>query len=158
MNLPRRTFLKGLFATGSAMALGTSVLPQSVMADWQTAIEKKEATEAKDALFDGAKITEITDKNLIAIKTPKMAENGQVVPIEVTANLEKLESITILVEKNTTPLVAQFNFPDPENALGWVKTRIKMGKTSDVVAIVKANGQLYAARQEVTVTIGGCGG
>jgi len=159
MNLPRRTFLKGIFATGGAMALGTSVLPQSVMADLpETAAQAKSLSEAEQALFDGAQITEITDENVIAIKAPEIAENGQVVQIEVTTNLEKLESITILAEKNPVPLVAQFNFPDPENAVGWVKTRIKMVGTSDVIAVVKADGQLYAARREVTVTLGGCGG
>ncbi|MEK8017182.1 MAG: thiosulfate oxidation carrier protein SoxY [Candidatus Parabeggiatoa sp.] len=158
MNLPRRTFLKGIFATGGAMALGTTVLPQNVMADWQTAVEAESVTEAEKALFEGAEITEITDENVIAIKLPEIAENGQVVPIEVTTNLDKLESITILAEKNTVPLVAQFNFPDPEKTVGWVKTRIKIAKTSNVVAVVKAKGQLYAARRELTVTLGGCGG
>ncbi len=158
MNLPRRTFLKGVFATGGAMALGTSVLPQSVMADFEMALEAESVSEAQQALFDGAQITEITDENVIAIKVPDIAENGQVVPIEVTTNLEKLESITIFVEKNIVPLVAQFNFPYPEKAFGWVKTHIKMVDTSHIVAVVKANGQLYAARHEVTVTLGGCGG
>jgi sulfur-oxidizing protein SoxY len=33
-----------------------------------------------------------------------------------------------------------------------------MGKTADVIAVVKANGKLYSAKKQVKVTIGGCGG
>ena len=43
-------------------------------------------------------------------------------------------------------------------ALPDVSTRIKMGKTSDVIAVVKAGGKLHSARKSVKVTIGGCGG
>jgi sulfur-oxidizing protein SoxY len=39
-----------------------------------------------------------------------------------------------------------------------ISTRIKMGQTGNVIAVVKANGKLYSARKEVKVTIGGCGG
>ncbi len=39
-----------------------------------------------------------------------------------------------------------------------MSTRIKMGKTSEVHAVVKAGGKLYSATKEVKVTIGGCGG
>jgi sulfur-oxidizing protein SoxY len=159
MNLPRRTFLKGIFATGGAMALGTTVLPQNVMADLpETAVEAENEDALKEIFEREFGTAEIEKSDQITIKAPEIAENGQVVQIEVTTNLEKLESITILAEKNPVPLVAQFNFHDPENAVGWVKTRIKMMGTSDVIAVVKASGQLYAARREVTVTLGGCGG
>jgi sulfur-oxidizing protein SoxY len=43
-------------------------------------------------------------------------------------------------------------------AAGLVKTRVRMGETSNVVAVVKSGGKLYSANQEVKVTIGGCGG
>lgn len=158
MNIPRRTFLKGIVTTGGAMALGTTVLPPAVMADvadWpQEAFEAKTGEDALTALYG----EEFVDKSAIAIKAPIIAENGQVVPIEVTANLEKIESITIIAEKNPVPLVAQFNFPDPENAIGWVKTRIKMAETSDVIVVVKADDKFYTAHRNVKVTIGGCGG
>ena len=45
-----------------------------------------------------------------------------------------------------------------EGALGYVSTRIKMGKTGDVVAVIKAGGKLYSAKKPVKVTVGGCGG
>ena len=151
MNQPRRSFLKGLLATSGAMALGTTVLPATVMADLPD-----RALESKPA--DLKIPEEITDDDIIKIKTPDIAENGQVVPVEVTTNLEKVESITIIAEKNPIPLVCEFNFPEPEKTVGWVKTRIKMARSSNVIAVVKADGKLYRASREVKVTIGGCGG
>ena len=70
---------------------------------------------------------------------------------------EKAEdSISILVENNPSPLAAKFNLtPD---VVPDVSTRIKMGETSNVIALVKADGKLFMANQEVKVTIGGCGG
>ena len=65
-------------------------------------------------------------------------------------------AIAIIAEKNGTPLAA--NFELAANAKGDVATRIKMGKTSDVIAVVKAGGKMYSARKNVKVTIGGCGG
>ena len=60
------------------------------------------------------------------------------------------------MDKNPNPLCASFNLDpslEPE-----ISVRIRMGKTSNVVAIVKAGGKTYQASQEVKVTIGGCGG
>jgi sulfur-oxidizing protein SoxY len=104
------------------------------------------------ALFESPDVEE-SDK--ITIDTPKIAENGAIVPVEITVNLPNVESITIISEKNPTPLIGQFEFAD--NAEAWVKTRIKMDQTSNIVAVVKADGKLYAARRKVKVTLGGCG-
>jgi len=147
MILARRTFLKGIIATGGTMALGTSLLPSTVMADWpKLAFEASSVEDAMMSLFESADVEE-TDK--ITIETLDIAENGAVVPVEITANLPNVKSITIIAEKNPVPLIGQFHFAD--NAEGWVKTRIKMDKTSNVIAVVKADGKLYAARREVKV-------
>jgi sulfur-oxidizing protein SoxY len=66
------------------------------------------------------------------------------------------ESITLLVEKNPTPLVASFGIP--AGTAGSVSTRVKMGQTSDVYALVKADGKFYMAKKEIKITLGGCGG
>jgi sulfur-oxidizing protein SoxY len=158
MSLPRRSFLKSVLATGGAMALGATVLPTAVMADWpKAAFEAKSIEEALMALFES---DEVTESDQITIEVPEIAENGAVVPIkvEVSANLPNIESVAVIAEKNPVPLVAQFNFPEPENFTGWLKTRIKMGETSEVVVVAKADGKLYVARRNVKVTIGGCGG
>ena len=161
MNTPRRTFLKRVLATGGAIALSAIALPQSVMASWSKKAEKAfdadTVGDASKVLFD-SRVQTVTDGRKVSIKAPDIAENGAVVSIEVMANLDRVESIAIFGEENPKPLVAQFNFPDPDNAVGWVKARIKLAKTSKVFAVVKADGKLYKAEREVKVTIGGCGG
>jgi sulfur-oxidizing protein SoxY len=92
----------------------------------------------------------------IVVKAPDIAENGAVVPVEITSNIAGTDSIAIIGEKNALPLIAVFNLSN--GAQGYVSTRIKMGSTSNVVAVVKAGGKVYKAHKEVKVTIGGCGG
>ena len=90
------------------------------------------------------------------IEAPEIAENGAVVPIEITSNIPGTKSIAVVVDKNPFPLIGQFQFG--EGAVPFVKLNIKMGETSEVRAIAQAGGKSYAAVKEIKVTIGGCGG
>ena len=95
-------------------------------------------------------------KDIVFVSTPDIAENGAVVPVGITSSIPKTESIAILVEKNPNMLAAVFDIPagtDPA-----VSTRIKMGQSSNVYALVKADGKYYVASKEIKVTLGGCGG
>jgi sulfur-oxidizing protein SoxY len=74
----------------------------------------------------------------------------------VTSNLPKTQEIYILVEKNARPLAAAFVLN--EGAESFVSTRVKMGQSTNVVAVVKADGKLYSSVKETKVTLGGCGG
>ncbi len=155
-SMKRRTFLKGSVAVGViGTALGAGLLtPRVVMAAWpKNAFEAKSVDAALDALT-GSHALEGSDK--ISIRAPDIAENGAVVPVSVTTDIPNIESISILAEKNANPLTASFVLG--KGALGLVSTRIKMGKTSSVIAVVKAGGKLYSTGKEVKVTIGGCGG
>ncbi len=152
-SMKRRTLLKGSVATAIAASAGL-LIPKQVLAKWPaSAFEAKEVTAAITALAGSSTMSDSSD---IAIKAPDIAENGAVVPVSVTSNISGTEFISILAIKNATPLTASFNMG--KGAEGFVSTRIKMGKTSDVIAIVKADGKLYTAKKEVKVTIGGCGG
>jgi sulfur-oxidizing protein SoxY len=151
--MQRRKFLQGTLA-GTAVVAGMSLLPQTVLAEWpKSAFEAKSADDALKALLGASDVAESAE---ISIKAPEIAENGAVVPVQVETSLAQVESITLLVEKNPVPLIASFELG--EDAMGFVSTRIKMGQTSPVTAVVKAGGKLYKASQEVKVTIGGCGG
>ena len=92
----------------------------------------------------------------IQIKAPDIAENGAVVPVTVETTLEGVKSIAIIADGNATPLVASFDLG--ESAVPFVSTRIKMGKTADVVAVVQTGDKLLSNAKNVKVTIGGCGG
>ena len=90
------------------------------------------------------------------ITSPDIAENGAVVPFTIASQLPKTESIALLVEKN--PNVARGELRHPGGHRAGVTTRVKMGQTSNVIALVKADGKFYYTTKEVKVTLGGCGG
>ena len=156
MNSQRRLMLKSSLATaalGTAVAAGL-VTPRSIMAaNLPNAFAATSVTDVINDMFAGQ--TRLSS-NQVHIKAPDIAENGAVVPITVSSDLKDIESISLLVTKNATPLVASYTFES--GAEPFISTRIKMGKTSEVEAIVKAGGKLYTASKEVKVTIGGCGG
>jgi sulfur-oxidizing protein SoxY len=92
----------------------------------------------------------------VAIVAPDIAENGAVVPVGVVSKLDKTSAIAILVEKNPNVLAATFAIP--QGTLPEVQTRVKMAQTSNVFALVKADGKFYYAAKEIKITLGGCGG
>jgi len=155
-NMKRRVFLKGSLAAGTVgVAVGAGMLaPQAVMAAWpKAAFEAKTIDAALNSALGASGPAHSDD---IKIKAPDIAENGAVVPVTVKSSIAGAESISIIAEKNGTPLVAIFRMGD--NGIADISTRIKMGKTGDVIAVVKAGGKLYANKKSVKVTIGGCGG
>lgn len=156
MNMKRRVFLKGTVASGMvAVAVGAGLLnPRQVLAAWpKDAFEAKSVGDALKGIV-GTDLAPASDA--IKIEAPDIAENGAVVPVKVSADMGNVESISIIAEKNQTPLIASFTLGDGAEA--FVSTRIKMGQTGNVIAVVKAGGNVYSARKEVKVTIGGCGG
>ena len=156
MNLQRRIMLKGsLAASALGVVAGTGLLtPKMVLAAWpQEAFAAKKLPETLQALMGSDSTEESAD---IKIKAPDIAENGAVVPITVTTGLAGVTSIAVIAKNNPAPLVTNYNLG--EGAEGYVSSRIKMGKSSDVIAVVKADGKLYSAKKGVKVTIGGCGG
>jgi sulfur-oxidizing protein SoxY len=156
MNQNRRVLLKGTFAAGmTGLAVSAGLLtPKAVLAAWpKAAFEAKDANAALEAALGSSATTESKD---VKMKAPDIAENGAVVPVTVTSGIDGAESISIVVKENGTPLAATFNLAPTTG--GEVSTRIKMAKTSDVIAVVKAGGKLYSTSKNVKVTIGGCGG
>ncbi len=154
MNSARRLLLKAAGSAGlltSAVAAGL-LKPGRALADWDSAAFS--ATRLTDALAAIGASGATTSLDVV-VKTPDIAENGAVVPVEIVTTLPNVESIAILAEKNPTPLIAQYTLTDFD---GMLTTRIKLRETSKVRAIVRAGGKLYTSAKEVKVTIGGCGG
>ena len=155
MNHRRRKALQtgaGLGTLGALIAAGLISTGSSLAQDWKAAFETRSLQDTLKAL-GGTTAAESKD---ITITAPDIAENGAVVPVAVASAIPKTESIAILIDKNPNLLAASFTIPagtDPN-----VGTRVKMGQTSNVVALVKADGKYFMASKEVKVTLGGCGG
>ena len=129
------------------------VAPLRAFAAWN-----KEAFGAKtpgDALKHLG-VVGATPSTDLHIDAPQIAENGAVVPIEISSAIPGTNALIVVIEKNPFPLTARFDFK--EGALPFVKLNVKMGETSDVRVLAEAGGKYYSATKEVKVTIGGCGG
>ncbi|HEX9451109.1 MAG TPA: thiosulfate oxidation carrier protein SoxY [Burkholderiales bacterium] len=152
----RREFLRTLALGGACaatFAAGWLRPVRLLAAEWnKAAFDAKVLAEALKSI--GA--TSATDSDQIQLKAPEIAENGAIVPVEITSRIPGTQTIYIIAEKNPQPLVAIFDI-----AAGlepFISTRIKMGESAKIRVLVKAGGKFYVASQEVKVTIGGCGG
>ena len=145
--MDRRVFLT------AGLGLGALYATAPLYAAWpKDAFEAKEA----DALIDMLAGSKPAPSDAITITAPDIAENGAVVPISVSTTLEDVTRISIVVEQNPLPLTSTYDLTS--NSVPYVSTRVKMLKTSNVVALVEAGGKSYSGVREVKVTIGGCGG
>ncbi|RMH04977.1 MAG: thiosulfate oxidation carrier protein SoxY [Aquificota bacterium] len=147
--MDRRKFL-GLSAV-AVLSLG--LLPTLKPSFGATKLEE----EVKKRL--GVDLSQIKEVQDIKLTAPTIAESGANVPITVesTIPVDKVERLYIFVDKNPVPWVVDVSL-SPMNGQVFFSTRIKMGETSNVRAILKLkDGSYVMAKQEVKVTAGGCG-
>ena len=158
MDMQRRDVLK----KGSGVSLLTLLTAAgwlapgeaSAQAAWNAAaFDTKSLDDTMKALGGGAPTQ---SKDISFVQTPDIAENGAVVPIGIASAIPKTTAIAILIEKNPNMQVAVFEIPPGTEPA--VSTRVKMGQSSNVYALVKADGKYYTAVKEIKVTLGGCGG
>ena len=153
--MKRRTFLKGTVASGmlGVAASAGLLMPKMVLAAWpEAAFDAKKIDDGLNALYGSASTAASGD---IKIKAPDIAENGAVVPISISTGM-KASSIAVLIKENPSPVTCTYELGG--DTVGFVSCRVKMGKTSDLIAVVKSGGKLYSAKRKIKVTIGGCGG
>ena len=145
----RRTILR----SGAAALAMLALVPLRVLAAvWNR--PAFEATQMEGAL-QGLGASGSESSVHIDLVAPQMAENGAIVQIEVASHIPGTEAIAILAEKNPTPLIANFMFSN--GAEPYVVVRIKMAESSNLKAIVKADGKYYSVSRYVEVAEGGCG-
>jgi sulfur-oxidizing protein SoxY len=147
--MTRRRFSQALAILGAAAAA-----PLTVFARNKEAFQAKGTEAAMQALYGERSATA---SDAFEFSVPDIAEDGSIVPVTVNAEaMEGVKSISLFVDANPNPLSARFNF-EP-GAIPEFKTRIKMGESSDVHAVVETADGLYKSTRNVKVTLGGCGG
>ena len=152
----RRLLMKSTLATSAiAVAAGAGLLkPTSLLAAWpETAFKAQSVTDAIAGLY-GASAT--NDSGDIELKAPEIAENGAVVPITVKTSLSDVQSIGVIIEGNGRPMGAELKLTP--KSIPTMSTRLKVAKSSKVIAIVQTGDELYTSGKDVKVTVGGCGG
>lgn len=112
-----------------------------------------------DKLYGGKPMT----AGKLKLDMPEIAENGLVVPIgiEVESPMTEddyIKTVRVFAEGNPFPLVLAYHFT-PACGRASASLRMRLAQTQQVVAVAETStGQLYTAKAEVKVTIGGCGG
>jgi len=155
MNNQRRNVLKSGSGAAllSVLAAAGIITPGVALADWnKAAFEAKNMADTLKAM--GA--TTPADSKDVQLTAPDIAENGAVVPIGVASTLPNVTMVAIMIEKNPSTLAASFTLPagtEPN-----IQTRVKMGQTSNIFAVVKSDGKFFMTSKEIKVTMGGCGG
>ena len=156
--MPSRREMLSRSAQVATLLAAAGLFPQLAKAQAATglnadAFAAKNMAELMKALGSAAP----TESKEIAVTGPDIAENGAVVPIGASTALPGVKRLLILVEKNPSLLAAMFNITDAIDAN--ISTRVKMGQSSNVVAVAMMNdGKVLFAQKEVKVTLGGCGG
>ncbi|MEW5831438.1 MAG: thiosulfate oxidation carrier protein SoxY [Campylobacterota bacterium] len=156
--MQRRSFLKG-FGVAAACA---AVLPHIA-----SAAEEKRPAGPNEMNYNTAVAAITGGKPLVAsakvkMEAPEIAENGAVVPVKVTVESpmtqkDYVKAIHVLASKNGNVRCANI-YLTPANGEAFFGTRVKLGGTQDVVAIAEmSDGTFLTAKQNVKVTIGGCG-
>ena len=148
----RRDALKRSFAVVSLM-MGAGMLPDLAQAFEKSAFDAKTMTD----VFKALGLPMPTESKDVGLTAPDIAENGAVVPMTVQTSLSGAKKLLLLVEKNPSPLVAQFMLNPAVEAS--FQTRAKMSASCDVYAVaVMDDGKTLFTKKEVKVTLGGCGG
>ncbi len=150
MHMNRRHLLRQGGALALLVSCGVATLDEALAAE-ASGFDLKTLDEALASL--GAKPADSKD---ITLTSPDIAENGAVVPLTISSAIPKTDTLYVLVEKNPFPLAASFSIP--EGTEPFIAARVKMGESSRIYAVVKADGKLYSTFKETKVTLGGCGG
>ncbi len=151
MHIDRRQLLRQGGALALLVSTGIATLEQALAAGEASGFDAKTLDEALASI--GSKPADSKD---VTLTSPDIAENGAVVPLTIASAVPKTEGIWVLVEKNPFPLAASFTIP--EGTEPFIAARVKMGESTRVYAVVKADGKLYSTSKETKVTLGGCGG
>jgi sulfur-oxidizing protein SoxY len=153
MDIRRRGILRAGAAFALAVAAGVLRPARAFAQQWnKAAFETKNFAATLKALGAGGS----SESAQIQITAPDIAENGAVVPITIESAIPRTQNIAILIEKNPNTLSAEFDIPEGTDA--FITTRVKMAETSNIYAVVKADGKYFHAVKEIKVTLGGCGG
>lgn len=156
--MKRRNFLKGLAATAPLAVVATpmTLSAKDAKPKGPNALDLKTAMDT----ITGGK--EAKDSDKIKLTVPEIAENGAVVPVKIEVDnpmdeANHVKAIHVIATKNTNVRCADVMLT-PLNDKGYFATRIKLGTSQDVMALVAlSNGDFIKVQKPVKVTIGGCG-
>ena len=153
MDANRRKVTMGTAAALAGSFLAGMLRPGSLLAAWnQQAFDAKHLHDALQVLGMNAAV----QSKDIAIDAPDVADNGALVPVQITSRIPGTRSIAVFVERNPWPHIARFEFA--QDALPFVALRLRVAETSPLWVVVRAGESYFVAMKDVKVAAGGCAG
>ena len=152
--LQRRTFLKKLSDSSLyILTIGAFLnYPLKGWAKWnQEAFQAKVFQKSVEAIY-GSNFFEQTDQ--IIIEAPEVAENGLSVPLSVSSSINQVENLSIFIEDNPLPLIANYHLV--EGMIPEFSVRVKVAKSSNIHILIKSGDKYYKNLRKIQVTSGGC--
>lgn len=144
--------LAGLAGAGFSLGFARPARASNVPGWPADAFKQKSKTDALESLYE----EQAQKSDQVKLDVPEIAENGAVVPVSFSTSLPDVTSMALLVAQN--PFTLACAYKTPKGTEPAVSCRVKMAKTSDVIAVVESGGKLYSTTKNVKVTLGGCGG
>lgn len=148
----RKTLIKNCAIAIVAGVIGLALAGQASAADAQN----DKAFEAKDtanALIQLGVVNPGPGKRILLDVPEIVDEKGNLV-IKVKSTIPNTDWIAVLIEKNPYPLVGAYDLADKAMS---VEVKSKLAQTSNIIAIVRADGKYYRVDKEVKVAAtGGC--
>lgn len=154
----RREFLQ--VGTALSLAFAAGVLKPSdvfgaeasVAAGWDNKLfDAKTVSEAVWAMGGDVAVT----SNQVLLSGPEMVGSGFVVPLSMESKIPNTDFMLVVVHKNPSPVTAAFRIPAGTDPM--INTRIKMGETSTIYGIARAEGKYYVGNTMIKVRAGGGG-
>ncbi|MEY4718722.1 MAG: hypothetical protein RL563_1340 [Pseudomonadota bacterium] len=149
--MQRRRLFKLMLGLGMAIGL-TKVSRQSIASERNDRFVTGDFQYHFDNVMSHQTLIDSPD---IQLGLPSIAENGAVVPLTISSELEGIDQLMVWVEKNPTPLAASFEI-SPNVAL-YITARIKMAKSCPVIVVARQGDRWLRCQQWVQVMQGGCG-
>lgn len=129
-----------------------------LLGQWPAAVAAATGATLDTNVQDVLRVLNIRDSRPgphIDLDVPDIAENGALVPVEVSAASAGINRIVLIAEGNPFPLLADVRFEN--GALPWMELRIKLAGSTHVEVYALDGGQWYQTRRFVRVIAGGCG-
>lgn len=152
MELQRRDFIQ--ISTALTLAFSAGILiPSAVFGkEWEGKLLDAQTVKEAVIALGGDLIVNSTG---VILSGPEMVESGYVVPLSIQSKIPDTDFMAFMIQKNPAPMSAVFLIPPGTEAN--INTRIKMGETSTIYGIVRANGNFYVGSTMIKVRAGGGG-
>jgi sulfur-oxidizing protein SoxY len=150
--MQRRKFIRYIASMLSA-ALTDALICKPAWSAWRSDLFGSGDFRSKFALVSANH--PIIDSQDISLTLPQIAEDGAVVPIIISSELDNIDTIYVWIEKNPTPLAASFQLSP--SITTHITARIKMAESCNVIVLARQGEHWLRCQQWVQVMRGGCG-